>query len=251
METTLKVVCIVQNNVATPDLGLRHTFLPNQNDFIEKYLYKYDKGKDSIKCFFPEGNNNYLIINKNSARLVDKVIETDDWDIILVSDKLLIDNYSECLFTESTLFMHHSIPHDSVTKLKEREKYKKIKSGAHEPQDFGYSRLYQLTEAWTLGEDQKFIVDIQKYDAALQHIINWFNVNDELEAKLELLHNCLLPSNAPKLEEFDSKFNILKENYKEDYKLFFSSIDGKTDDDVFNAKYIDTVKQLRIVLLGS
>jgi len=243
-----KVVCIVQNNVATPEKGLRHTFTDRQNDFIEKYLYKYDNGKESIECFFPKENNSYLIINKISARLANNVIETDDWDIILVSDTLPIDKYSECVFTESTLFMYHGTPNNSSETLSNKSN-KAIKKGAHEQDEkYGYSRLYSLINAW-IKETERF--DIREYDSALQHIIDWFNVNDELEAKLELLHNCLLPSNAPKLEEFDSKFNILKEDYKEDYKLFFSSIDGKTDDDVFNAKYIDAVKQLRIALLGS
>lgn len=70
-----------------------------------------------------------------------------------------------------------------------------------------------------------------------------------LEAKLELLHRCLLPSSAPNEEKFISEFSILKDNYEVDYKSFLTSINGKNDDDVFNAKYIDAVKRLRIALL--
>lgn len=71
-----------------------------------------------------------------------------------------------------------------------------------------------------------------------------------LEAKLELLHKCLLPSAAPTIAEFDSKFQILKD-FEERYNSFLALINGKSDEDVFHPNYIEAVKQLRIDLLGS
>jgi hypothetical protein len=99
-----------------------------------------------------------------------------------------------------------------------------------------------------------------------------------LEAKLELLHKCLLPSDAPILKEFQSDFIIL-DNFEIEYKAFlykkmFLKKEGKkanyevkedyifqesfkdnafeaTDDDVFHPDYIEALKQLRIALLGS
>lgn len=98
-----------------------------------------------------------------------------------------------------------------------------------------------------------------------------------LEAKLELLHRCLLPSDAPILKEFQSDFNILnsfeaeyksflyekmflkkevkaKYEAKEDYifqESFQDNAFEATDEDVFHRDYIEALKQLRIALLGS
>lgn len=83
-----------------------------------------------------------------------------------------------------------------------------------------------------------------------------------LEAKLELLHKCLLPSDAPlTIVDFNADFAILKD-FESNYNSFLKakkSLKKKgtnenyeaTDSDVYNPDYIEAVKQLRIALLGS
>ncbi|MEI6554606.1 MAG: hypothetical protein WCL70_03375 [Paludibacter sp.] len=232
-----KVVCIVKNDLNAPQNGLRLTFSHKQNDFIEKYLYKYNIGTEEIECFFPQEKKCYLIINKDGVQLADNVNETDDWDIILVSDTLPIDKYSHCLFTESTLFMHHSTPPNSCASLSINSN-KSIKEGAHvQHEKYGYARLFSLTESWI---DGKF--ESQKYDAALQHIKDWFNVNDELEAKLELLHNCLVPDSIPEILD-----NLLS-SYATVFTEFKDEIKGIT---LFDEKYIEALTEFRNTLLGT
>jgi len=84
-----------------------------------------------------------------------------------------------------------------------------------------------------------------------------------LEAKLELLHKCLMPSDAPDNLQIELRNSEKKEKYLEAYKIFISQRDkcpkdeeGKFKDDdtnygVFSSYYIEALKQLRIALLGS
>lgn len=94
------------------------------------------------------------------------------------------------------------------------------------------------------------VTDKQKLNNTFETLKGMLSGDPILEAKLDLLHKCLLPSSAPKQEIFDSEFKILKV-YEDGYKSFLTSINSKKDDDVFNADYIEAVKQLRIALLGS
>lgn len=97
---------------------------------------------------------------------------------------------------------------------------------------------------------------IANKSAILEKIIG---IDIELEAKLELLHKCLVPSDAPSLNEFNSDFQILSEyrlrykNFKETKKKIKDgeTLEEFTDNDVFDPQYIEAVKQLRIALLGS
>jgi len=63
-----------------------------------------------------------------------------------------------------------------------------------------------------------------------------------LEAKLELLHNCLHHESAP------SELEPILSDYQEDYYFFKKGVVGK---DFFNKDYIDHLTKLRIVLLGT
>ena len=80
---------------------------------------------------------------------------------------------------------------------------------------------------------------------------------------LELLHKCLVPSDAPNEEEFKNKFQLLNDLFSK-YKDFREtkkkqhnedgivvSEEEFTDNDVFDQQYVDAVRQLRIDLLGS
>lgn len=82
-----------------------------------------------------------------------------------------------------------------------------------------------------------------------------------LEAKLELLHRCLLPSDAPSIEDFNKSFDVLK-GFETAYNVFLDAkksfkdegtnvIYEASDADVFHPDYIEAVRQLRIALLGS
>lgn len=82
-----------------------------------------------------------------------------------------------------------------------------------------------------------------------------------MEEKLELLHRCLVPGDAPSLEDFENNFKHLGEfaskykEFKEKKKTYreqdTDELVAFTDNDVFDPQYIEAVKQLRIALLGS
>jgi len=72
-----------------------------------------------------------------------------------------------------------------------------------------------------------------------------------LEAKLELLHNCLVPSGSPKELPKVLLDSPQGKEFEIAYKKFLNSCEGMTDENSFDTAFIDSLRNLRIVLLGS
>lgn len=224
----MKVVCIVQNINNERDTGLNHVFEGFNNSFVEKYLFEQTRNSFTTKL----GNlTNYLLISKETVSLEENLSPEKVWEIIFVSDSVEVKNYPKCLCTPETMVMYHSTPKNSEAELNKKG-FKIIKQGEHEPNGQGYPRLRKLIEAW---DNEKNCFDEAKYKEALDNIIAWFEANDELEQKLELLHKCLTPEDAAScIVETENNWNLI-----ETFSLLNSiNIDNSTIGDYINSSFI-------------
>lgn len=250
MEENYKIICFVHNELNCYQ-GLYHAFSErtfDSNTFISQFIYEIMDDVLTPKFGQGEGIRDKFLLITNNQKPITKpnLSDNDDWDILLVSHDKNITEIPDKFLSKDVLLMYHK-NQQNIEIIRNNQFVKKAKQGQHEPLEAqGYNRLLKLNQVWIGGE-----IDQEKYAEAKQDIINWFGINDELEAKLELLHKCLLPSSAPKQEEFDKDFKILKKDYGDDYTLFLTSINGNKDDDVFNTDYIKALTKLRNALLGS
>jgi hypothetical protein len=72
-----------------------------------------------------------------------------------------------------------------------------------------------------------------------------------LEAKLILLHECLVPSSIPKELPAVLSTSPKGDVYMSAYRKFLIDCEGMTDRNVFDTDFIDALTKLRISLLGS
>jgi hypothetical protein len=109
----------------------------------------------------------------------------------------------------------------------------------------------EITEAF-----QGVITDSSK----VEKIDKLFSPDYTLEAKLELLHNCLMPENIPAEESLDKRLKDYSNSFR-DFKKKVESIrenlekenagENKTAKLTWNNKdYLEALTQLRIALLG-
>jgi hypothetical protein len=110
-----------------------------------------------------------------------------------------------------------------------------------------------LTEDETKGSTyEKYLIPlIENFDDNLFDDLLKRFPDKILAEKLSLLHDCLVPTGAPKTLPLLLLAAPDGEYYKTAYNDFLNIINGKTDDDVFKPDFIDAVKNLRIVFLGS
>lgn len=201
-----KVVCIVHNEQQDNEMGLVHAFGIDKyrhriNAFIKKYLFDYPEGNFSTKFGYDKENKpSFLLIKKDHPVTPVFDIEANDWDIIFVCDKFESDlkDYIPLIFSPDTLVMYHNRrPANAENYLKsllDGNKIKKFKQGRHEDTpNGGYQRLYELTNAWNIknANDEEYKFNSTEYDKAKKHIVEWFGVNDKLNAALEFLHQSL------------------------------------------------------------
>lgn len=100
----------------------------------------------------------------------------------------------------------------------------------------------EITEAF-----QKVLTDSSK----IELIDNIFSPDYTLEAKLELLHKCLVPENIPAAEDLDKRL----EDYSDVFGDFRKKVESIRENEAAKLKwddkdYLDALTQLRIALLG-
>ena len=240
-----KIVCIVQNIQGRSSQGLSHTFDKQNNDFINSFLYTFNNDELTTAFGYNENKPKYLLISEDNVKSKNQLETSDKWEILFVCDSISLGSYPWDIFDENTLVMFHTTPNianqEIITTINGIG-IKKGKKGQHEPyENQGYQRLLKLTEAWENGSFDK-----EKYVNAKQYIIDWFGINDELEAKLELLHNCLVPESIP--QTLDS----LLSSYDGEFKDFKNEITNKNeiiDKSAFDKEYIDALAKFRNALL--
>jgi hypothetical protein len=180
-----------------------------------------------------------------------KIIASDNKSFIIAWDTTTsFEDLSNLVDANANIFvLHHNSPDNA--NLGNLNNLLSAKSGeikmVHKQHNDPEYKMIQEIDKYGVIEATKNLNELEKVFDELKRLLSGDPI---LEAKLELLHNCLLQSSAPLQKAFDDEFKILKV-YEDRYKSFLTSINDKTDNDVFNADYIDAVKQLRIVLLGS
>lgn len=211
---------------------------------ITNKLYDYSEDTFSYK---KNTKPQKLFISKEK---IDSTI-FDGWQVLLVSEDL-IDNETFNISDNETYIMYHTYPTEKdLENFLSSHSYKHKKKGQHEKNDqWGYNLINYIFDAYSLKG-----FNIQKYDDAIKKIIDWFDFNEELEAKLELLHSLLVPpANLDKNYTKWDKLNKLSK-YKESsqevvaWKKFVESdINGNAEnfhDKPFDEKYIKALEDLR------
>ena len=143
----------------------------------------------------------YLLISKAGYKLVNKLGQEKNWDILLIYDKNTKDNYAKCgafldFLPKNTLIIWHEnagnngfLTRDILHNWLKDGKIKKYLTGMHDIQTYnGYAKLSFLIDAWD-DTDKKF--KPQDYDKAKEELVKWFHLNEKLNAALEFLHDCL------------------------------------------------------------
>ena len=196
----------------------------------------YKKGKKPQKLFI-------------SKEKIDSTI-FDGWQVLLVSDQL-IDGETFNISDNETYIMYHTNPEETeLDNFLNGKSYKHKKKGQHEREDqWGYNLINYIFNAYSLEG-----FNIQKYDDAIKKIIDWFDFNEELEAKLELLHKCLTPGGAENARDI-SNYDTIKtkvENVKikcGEEKIITINYLSKQSDCFDKDTYIDPLTDLRDALL--
>lgn len=184
-----KIICIVKNDSKENSQGLRLAFNEKTNQFVEKYFYV--NSSTFSELFGSNAPNKFLVIKQNTVKEQNiPPLNSDEWDILLVSDDVTIDEMKKIPFTGETLVMYHNKPSDAKKIFEDLQKENKIlkcKQGAHEDDpDQGYTLLLELTECYD-GTGFNY----QEYYQAKERLIQWFGLYKKLNAVLEFLHNCI------------------------------------------------------------
>lgn len=221
---------------------------------MHELLNKHDM--ETIVFFANGARVNDLQSYNLSWRTVDqqlKDIAINDQKKIIIAYDIIeeIDDLANLVSGDSKVFiLRHTKPEPDIVSslIAQLNRKNCIIEGNYQKQhDDPEYKMIQEIDKYGVIEATKNLNELEKVFDELKRLLSGDPI---LEAKLELLHKCLLPSSAPLQKAFDDEFKILK-NYEDRYKTFLASINGKTDVDVFNPDYIETVKQLRIALLGS
>lgn len=206
-----------------------------KSPFLQTYLYESQGDKYNARI---SGKTPYLYIKQNEI----SKNPIDDWQILLITDAIPAQEYANgSIFNSDTLVMYHNQPGDLVSVLDSQE-IKHKRKGQHEPgEEKGYPLINYLVDAFdetTDGFEEK------KYDLAKKKLIDWFDVDELLEAKLSLLNkvvnnklpeslDAILTSYKPSFETFktynwEDQFSTnpkTVENYETAYKIFLEALE--------------------------
>lgn len=161
-----------------------------------------------------------------------------DWQVLFMADTLSIAEYPDEIFDPQTLVMYHTTPGDLASFLATKL-IKGKKQGMHEPgEENGYALIGYLIDAY---DEPSHSFNGAAYDAAIEMLTEWFDIDEVLEAKLDLLHNCLLPKTIP--QHLEKRLSA----YQASFEVFNASRTEQWND----PKYIDALVALRRSLLGS
>jgi hypothetical protein len=110
-----------------------------------------------------------------------------------------------------------------------------------------------LTESEIIGSTyEKFLLPLIKAfsDQVFDNLLKVFP-DFVLEAKLSLLHNCLVPSGTP--DELPEVLSGLAEGseYRKAFEIFRTTAGKKKDENLFDPDFVDALTKFRKVLLGS
>lgn len=244
------LICNFNNNTSSgigKILGRAHI----NDEFVVNYLYKDNR-------FIISDAQPFLFIKQNQISYT----EFDGWQILLLSDSKCIEMINTYI-DKNTLIMYHSFPPeaDFMNSIKNKL-VKGIKRGYHEilgKEKNGYPFIIDLIETY----NSKGFFNEKEYLEMFNRLIAWFNEDEELEAKLELLHKCLLPNESPDILPKELIESESKEKYIKAYNIFIlqrnkcleSNNIGPFSNEVanvaFNKVYISALIELRIILLGS
>lgn len=163
---------------------------------------------------------------------VNGTFQTDkcESNIVLIKDEIDNFDFSGFGINENDYLLHHSRPENFGV----NEFNSKRKKGMHEINDPVYTPVFDI------------IFDIIPNTEKANKIIDFLFPKEEviLEAKLELLHNCLAFTTAPILDP------VLVEKYKIQFQSFLVAVKGLNTDGT-EAKHIEALTDLRKALLGS
>lgn len=210
-------------------LGIEHDSSP----FVQNYLYDC---KD--KHYSPRITQStpYLYLRQDAI----STKSINGWQALLIADTLATKDYPRDIFDSDTLVMYHTAP-SNIAKYLEQITISSKKQGQHEPGDEnGYPLINYLVGAY--DEIQQNFKEAE-YKDAIDKLIEWFSVDDVLETKLNLLHDCLHPNKVP-----NSLNKLLTPEYSGAFENFKSEVTGKTWCD---KEYIEALTELRRSLLGS
>lgn len=176
-----------------------------------------------------------VLTNNETSRIIVYRFPPDDGQ---ASAQIILNDISTNYHDNEQIILKHGdteIPNSfnvsSIRNTEDRTMYESLLNSFNNPDESDVEKWIEFNTVWT-------------------YFLNKYDKSAILEAKLELLHKCLLPSSAPNQEIFDSEFKSLKV-YEDGYKSFLTKIKDMNDDDIFNPNYIEAVKQLRIALIGS
>jgi len=225
-----KRIVMICNFSERGDQGIQNLLDNYQAPFVQTHLYEYNDKACSPKI---TPSNPYLYLGQDSVSA--KPIR--NWRVLLISDGLETKNYPNDIFDPDTLVMYHTVP-SKMANFLDNKNISSKKQGYHEPgEENGYPLINRLVAAYET--DGKF-KGTEFYDA-VDRLIEWFGVNEVLEAKLNLLHDCLdkVPSSLD---------NLLKTEYGASFDDFRRKATGKRWPD---QEYIDALTELRQSLLSS
>lgn len=206
-------IIIVANFHDDTDKGILKILNNGKSDFLLDYLYEIvtieetDDDPESTS-FNPKINaeNPFLYLsNKEIA-----YNQFEDWQVLLISDRLATGNYPSNVFDTNTLIMFHTLPNDISEFLKNKTiKFKK--QGQHEPgNQNGFPIINFFADAYD-GSFKGF--DETKYNLGIKYLIEWFDVDEKLEAKLVLLNKIVNNTNPKILDKLIAKHQTSFENF--------------------------------------
>lgn len=232
-------------NTCTSGMG---KILTLSSDFVKSNLFEINEHGEFSANGIPKINSTSPFLFIKQDTICDK--EFKDWQVLLVLDSYFATNKDELIvfFDANTFVMYHTTPPTEVFEafIKDNSiNVKGVKKGMHEIGEWGYPLLNYFVDAYDVNSDT---FKVKEYNEALKKLIDWFNVNEKLEAALDFLHDCL----GKNPENFDtSKISIL---FKNDMKLINDIIIKmpktilESSNDNYS-KYIESFKSLRDELL--
>jgi len=221
-----KRVILICNFVEKKDQGILKTLGREyrRSPFVQTHLYGYN-GTAYIRKITPGSPYLYLRQDSVSTKLI------RDWRVLLIADCIPAKSYPPNIFDPDTLVMYHTKPSDVAVILNNKIVPANKRRGYHEKgEDKGYPLLNRLVAAYESGGKFKET----DFNDAVDALIGWFGVNEVLEAKLNLLHECLggVPGSidASLAAEFRASFEVFRKKAAhkkwpdEDYMLALTEL---------------------------
>lgn len=201
-------------------------FLPKAQELTDWNITNIQNNNNNLKIINPNGlvinDENGVNIRSSSLKIVEKINEltNDETELYLlyhIGNVLNIDEYIKQYLPQLTPCRYSHT---------DSEKYQKIRNLIKSVNDNNISQ-------------------------SVESIIKEFFYDKVLEAKLELLHECLVPSGIPPVLPTELKNTNDSLKYEKDFNTFRDNWKKETNEEIFNPDFIKELTKLRITLLGS